>query len=214
MSSGRTRRFSCITYLNENQLNVCLLAHSSQIRYFAYAYHDKDIREDGTLKEPHIHLILVTYNACSVSAIRRWFSGFLDENGPITTTAQFCSDIFSMYDYLTHSTKECIALGKYLYDKSIIVTNDKDGYFQGSSESDLDNITLACEMLLRGEKVHDVAKIFGRDFILHYNTIKSYVNDVLRERKYGITLEQELEREFELEIYKLNYGERILNDGN
>ena len=117
MSSGRSRKFSCITYLSEIQLKVCLLAHSSQIRYYAYALHDKDIREDGTLKEPHIHLILITYNTCSISAIRRWFSGYVDNNGPITTTAQSCSDVFSMYDYLTHNTKECIALGKYQYDK-------------------------------------------------------------------------------------------------
>ncbi len=211
--SGRARKFSCITYLSEDQLKVCLLQHSLQVRYYAYAYHNKDLKEDGTPKEPHIHLVLVTYNTCSVSAIRRWFSGYVDSNGEITTTAQICNDVFSMYDYLTHNTKECREQGKYLYDKSIIETNDKQGYFRASAESEFDNITLASEMLIKGKEVQEVAKIFGRDFIIHYNTIKSYVNDVLRQRKYGISLEQELEREFELEIYKLNYGERILENG-
>lgn len=211
--SGRARKFSCVTYLSELQLEVCLLAHSLQIRTYAYAYHDKDVKEDGTIKEPHIHLVLVTYNPCTVSAIRRWFSGYVDSNGEITTTAQICNDVFSMYDYLTHNTKECREQGKYLYDKSIIKTNDKSGYFRASTESEFDNITLASEMLLKGEKVQDVAKIFGRDFIIHYNTIKSYVNDVLRQRNYGMTLENVLEREYELEIYKLNYGERNIDYG-
>lgn len=212
--SGRARKFSCITYLSEDQLKVCLMQHSSQIRVYAYAHHNKDLKEDGTPKQPHTHLIIVTYNPCTVSAIRRWFSGYVDSNGEITTTAQICNDVFSSYDYLSHNTKECREQGKYIYDKSIIKTNDKSGYFRGSAESEYDNITLATEMLLKGEKVQDVAKIFGRDFIIHYNTLKTYVNDVLRQRKYGMTLENVLEREYEMEIYKLNYGERTLDYGS
>lgn len=194
--SSRSRKFSCITYLSEIQLKVCLTKHISQIRCYAYAFHDKDIKEDGSLKEPHFHLIIITYNTCTLSAIRRWFSGYVDKNGDITTTAQKCSDVFKMYDYLTHNTPECVALNKYRYDKSIVITNDVR-YFQASSESEYDNILLASEMLLKGEKVQDVAKIFGRDFIIHYNTIKSYVNDVLRFRKYNMSLEDVLEYEYE-----------------
>lgn len=207
--SGRSRKFCCITYLNELQIKMRLLQHSNQIRVWAYALHDKDTKEDGTLKEPHYHLIIVTYTTCTVTAIRRWFSGFKDENGKdITTTAQICGDVYYMYDYLTHDTVDCREQGKYLYDKSIIQSNDVCGpsaYFRASEESNYDNITLAAEMLLKGETVQNVAKRFGRDFILHYTTIKSYVNDVLRYEKYGDTLENTLQREYDLELYKLNY---------
>ncbi len=208
-STGRARKFSCITYLSELQLQVCLLAHAEQIRCYAYAYHDKDVREDGTLKEPHIHLIIVTYNTCTVSAIRRWFKGYVDKNGDITTTAQICNDVFEMYDYLTHSTKEAREQGKYQYEKDIVKCNDtaiKTRYFQASAESEYDNITLATEMLLKGEKVRDLGKIFGRDFILHYSAIKNYCNDVLRFCKYGDTFEDILEKEYETEIELLNRG--------
>lgn len=204
-TSGRTRKFSCITYLSELQLKLKLLEHSNQIRCYAYAYHDKDTKEDGTLKEPHFHLIIITWNTCTCSSVRRWFSGYIDANGlDITTTAQKCSDPLAQYDYLTHNTPEAKAMGKYQYDKSIVQTNDKDGYFNASEQSEYDNITLAAEMLLKGVSVQDCGKRFGRDFILHYGTIRKYVNDVLRCQKYNHTLEYILDEEYEKEIERLN----------
>lgn len=177
-SSGRSRKFSCITYLSEQQLLLSLMRHHNQIRACAYAYHDKDVREDGSLKEPHFHIVIVTYNTCTLSSVRRWFSSFCDSNGEITTTAQICSDVFSMFDYLTHNTKECREQNKYLYDSSIVQIIGEKDYFQCSEKSSYDNITLACEMLLSGKTIHDCGKIFGRDFILHYGAIKTYLTDV------------------------------------
>lgn len=206
--SGRSRKFSLITYLDEGILKVILAKHREQVRVYAFAYHDMDRREDGTLKEPHIHLILVTYNACSVSAVRRWFSGLTDKNGlEITTTAQICSDVFSAYDYLTHSTREAREAGKYQYDKSIIRTNDVAGmssYFGGYVESNFDTITLAAEDLLHGASVHDLGRRYGRDFILNFSRIKDYISAVRSFEKYGYTLDNILEREHELEIIKLS----------
>lgn len=111
--SGRYRKFSCITYLTELQLQVRLLMHDNQIRAYAYAYHDKDVKEDGTPKEPHIHLLIVTHCTCTLSAIRRWFDGFVQNGKDVTTTAQKMTDEYEMYDYLTHSTLKAIAEGKY-----------------------------------------------------------------------------------------------------
>lgn len=176
--SGRVRKFSCITYLTEEQLLLCLVRHVNQIRSCAYAFHDKDTRDDGTLKEPHFHLVIVTYNTCTVSSVRRWFAGYCDSNGDITTTAQICSDVFTMYDYLTHNTRESIQQNKYRYDSSIVKIIGEQDYFQATERTEYDNITLACEMLLNGRTIHDCGKIFGRDFILHYNAIKTYLSDV------------------------------------
>ena len=52
--SGRYRKFSLITYLHQIQIELVLCKHCNQIRAYAYAYHDMDTNEDGTLKEPHI----------------------------------------------------------------------------------------------------------------------------------------------------------------
>lgn len=203
-SSARYRKFSCITYLTEIQIKLRLLEHSNQIRVYAYAYHDKDVREDGTFKEPHFHLIIVTYTTCTVSAIRRWFSGVKDSNGnEITTTVQNCTDVFEMYDYLIHDTVQARNAGKYKYDSSIRVTNDK-GYFKADEVSHWDNIVLASEMLLKGESIQDIGRRFGRDFIFHYGAIEKYVFRILEQRKYHESLEEIHQREYELEIARLN----------
>lgn len=176
-SSGRYRKFSCITYLDEEWLKLRLLQHERQIRAYAYAYHDKDVKEDGTLKESHIHLLIVTYNACSLSAIRRWFDGFVQDGKDVTTTAQKMTDEYEMFKYLTHDTLTARAENKYRYDKSIVKSNDL-GYFKANEQSNYDNIQLACEMLLKGTSLHDCGRMFGRDFILHYRAIKDYLCDV------------------------------------
>lgn len=200
----RSRRFSCITYLSELQLKMCIMRHINQIRVYAYAYHDKDVKDDGTLKEPHFHLIIVTYNTCTISAIRRWFSGYYDSNGEITTTAQVCSDVYTMYDYLTHNTREAIEQGKVRYDKEIIKTNDSGGYFQANEESDYDNITLALESLIKGIDIHTLCKRYGRDFILHYNAIKQVYCDITRCDRGNITLDDILEEEYQVNLKILN----------
>lgn len=175
--SGRYRKFSCITYLEENFLKLRLFQHEKQIRAYAYAYHDKDTNEDGTLKEPHIHLLIITYNTCTLSAVRRWFSGFVQDGKDVNTIVQKLTDEYEMYEYLIHNTLQAKFDGKYQYDKSIRKTNDPI-YWQAYEESNWDNVQLACEMLLKGTSIHDCGRMFGRDFILHYNAIKHYLTDV------------------------------------
>lgn len=178
--SKRYRKFSCITYLNETQLNRCLNEHSNQIRVYAYAYHDKDVREDGTLKGPHYHVILITYCTCTLSAVRRWFSGYVQNGKDVTTTAQNCTDVFEMYDYLIHDTLQAKSDGKYQYDASIRVTNDEE-YFKANDVSNFDNITLALCDLQNGVPLDDIAKRYGRDFIIHYGHLKTLFNDIQKQ---------------------------------
>ena len=146
--SIRTRKFSCITYLNQIQIETVLYKHWNQIRAYSYAYHDKDLKEDGTPKEPHTHLLIVTYNACTLSAVRRWFDGYTKDHKPVTTTAQKMTDEFEMYEYLIHNTVAAKAENKYQYDPKIRQSNNH-GYFKANEESNYDNIQLACEMILK-----------------------------------------------------------------
>ena len=181
---GRYRKFSCITYLTEDMLSICLLKHLRQIRVYAYALHDKDVDSNGELKQPHFHLILITYNTCTISAVKRWFNGYVDINGDINTFVEKCNDEYAQFDYLSHNTKECIAKGKYLYDKSIVKTNDRE-YFDAVLKSDFDTVTLATEMLLDGRPVREVGQIFGRDFILRYPAIRRYIADIWLQENSG-----------------------------
>ncbi len=185
----RSRKFGLISYLNKEQLDKCLLAHVLQIRCYEYIFHDKDIFDDidekenpqhisGTPKQPHFHLIIVTYNQCTLSAVKKWFRGYVDENGDINTLVQYCTDIDELDLYLTHEDKKSIARGKYIYPRSLVQCSDPN-YFSAKVDRNYDNSVLASEMLLRGVPIRTVAKIYGKDFIYHYNTIKQYVNDVL-----------------------------------
>lgn len=195
MANG-SRKFSLISYLNEEQIQKCLLSHGCQIRCYEYIYHDKDVFDDidekknpehksGTPKVPHYHILIVTFHQCTVSAIRKWFKGYVDSNGEITTTAQVMSDVYSMDEYITHDDKQSIARGKYRYPRSAVKSSDVN-YFQAKLESEYDNSTLIVEMLLRGVPIRQIVKMFGKDFIYHYSQIKQVVNDIQVCEKHNI----------------------------
>ena len=159
-------------------------------------YHDKDIYTEkdvydgcghvaGDLKQPHYHLIIITYNTCTISAVKRWFCGYIDENGPINTMPEICNDIYAYDDYLCHEDKKSIAEGKFHYNRDNVVYSNCD-FFKANEISEYDNSLLAAEMLLKGVPLRTVGKIFGKDIIYHYSQIKQYVNDVQVCEKHNI----------------------------
>ena len=194
--STRSRKFCAITYLNEFQIVKCLTEHLGQIRAYAYIYHDKDTYTEkdiydgcgyvlGDLKQPHFHLIIVTYNTCTVSAIKRWFGGYIDCNGPINTLPEICNDIYAYDDYLCHEDKKSISEGKFHYNREDVVYSNRD-YFKAHESAEYDNSTLAVEMLLRGVPIRTVMQVFGKDFVYHYSQIKQVVNDIQVCQKHNI----------------------------
>lgn len=182
MSNSRTRNFSLTSYLDAAKINLTLLAHENQIRFYAYILHDKDTNEDGTLKEPHYHIIIVTYNAKTVSAVRRWFYGWVDKEGKdINTLGQACNDIYNAYDYLYHKNQP----DKYQYDSDLIVSNNK-GHFLGSADTDIDSATQMLFDLVKGVSYRQMAKKYGRDFIFHYQALRVLGYDMIcEERVFG-----------------------------
>lgn len=177
-TNRRCRSFSLSTYLEKKQVSDVLLKHDKQIRAYAYIEHNKDITEDGKPKERHIHILLRSVNARTVEDIKNWFKGFTDINGlPVNTLGQEMHDISSSFEYLTHSTEQAIKDGKYQYDESDIVSNDLS-YFKENLSNDEDNISLALQELLEGIPLKEVAVKYGRDFIIHYQSIKMCFNDI------------------------------------
>lgn len=186
-SSTRTRKFSLVTYLPEDRLKLCLMNHANQIRVCAYALHDKDVYEQdkyddkgelihsaGEIKEPHIHIVLVTHCQCTVSAVQRWFYGWCDDKGiMINTLGQKAIDVNYCYDYLTHSDNKSRMEGKYLYDKSIIRCNDHD-YFKGDPKADWDNSQLIVDAMMNNVDYETLRHRFGRDFILNIEKYRYY----------------------------------------
>ena len=178
IENERSRKFSCVTYLSENQLVQCLNNAGDMIRGFAYCYHDKDINDDGTPKEPHTHFILWLYNQRTVKSIKNWFSGYKDEKGqPINTLVQVCHDIRSATEYLWHANDP----DKYQYSKDSVVYSDP-ALFEFPDTQTEDISILALDDLLSGVSVYDCAKKYGRDFIYHFVHISSVYFAVKGER--------------------------------
>lgn len=89
-------------------------------------------------------------------------------------------DITASFDYLTHDTEQAKAEGKHLYDKTDIITNNID-FFNNSATQEEDNMSLAlCEML-DGVPIREIAKKYGRDFIIHFHSIKELFNVIQRQ---------------------------------
>lgn len=174
----RYRNFCLMTYLNEQQIKTVLAGHDRQLKAHAYITHDKDKNENGELKQVHMHLLLALVNNTTCDAVRNWFKGFTDEKGqPINTLAQPMHDISGSFEYLTHNTEQAKAEGKYIYDD----TSVKGGnikYFQDTTLQEVDNLTLALDDLMNGIPLIEVAKRYGRDFIVHYGHIKTLYNDI------------------------------------
>ena len=179
--SKRDRAFCLTSYLNKSQVAECLLRHDRQIRAYAYIEHNRDKNEDGTPKENHIHILIKTVNGCTVDSVRKWFKGYTDSNElPINTLGQVMHDIDSSYDYLTHDTEQAKADGKTQYKKEEIISNDLQ-YFENHSLHDEDNISLALVEMCEGIPLQEIARKYGRDFIIHYQSIKMLFNDIQKQ---------------------------------
>lgn len=177
-SKRRCRSFSLVTYLDIFQVHDVILKHDKQIKAYAFIEHDRDCDDNGEIKPRHIHILLRLIQARTVADICNWFSGYFDDKGiGINTLGQEMHDISSSYLYLTHSTPQSLEEGKYQYSTNDIFTNDRE-YFEKASYNDEDNITLAVSELLEGKPLKEVSLKYGRDFILHYHSIRLLVNDI------------------------------------
>lgn len=177
ISNKRSRNFSIVTYLTKEQMQSVLNAHSNQIRAFAFIEHNCDIDENGLPKERHIHCIIKTFHQSTTSGICSWFRGFTDsKNMPVNTLAQIVFDISGCFEYLTHNTEVAIAEGKYLYSDDEVITNNAELFKNTAFEED--NLSLALDDMLNGIPLVDIAKKYGRDFIIHYGHIRTLFNDI------------------------------------
>lgn len=81
--------------------------------FYAFIKHDKDIEEDGSLKEPHYHLFIKYKGATTFSAVQKQFPG---------AHIEMSQSVVASVQYLTHQNKPEKAL--YLGDD--IITNNKE----------------------------------------------------------------------------------------
>jgi hypothetical protein len=119
-SEQRARTF----FLTINQQAKCYkhvkeIIFQSEPIFYAFILHDKDIAEDGTLKEAHYHVVLSYKNPKTETAVRNLFEGAHEE---------VARSISNTCKYLLHVTPEASDDGKHQYEISEAISNNPD-YF-------------------------------------------------------------------------------------
>lgn len=163
----RFYNFSVVTYLEESVF-LPFLQNMPNLKHYAYAFHDRDIDENGKLKESHTHILLLFSNNRTISSVCKAFPR--GQN----TFAQPLFDKCKAFEYLTHENDE----DKYHYPKSII-KSDCFNYFvdlcNGKEKSDVDEKTIAIlKDIIANVPPFLLLERWGRDVVMNYKKYKEF----------------------------------------
>ncbi len=106
-TAKRSRKFCLTSYIDPESLEgyICSLPW---VQHWAMATHDRDVDNEGKLKEKHTHILLYTYDAKTASAILKNFDRFSNmlyqgtETPPQNTRVQILHDVVHQWRYLLH----------------------------------------------------------------------------------------------------------------
>lgn len=159
----KTRKFSLVSYLPREKIEAIININDRMISRYAYILHDKDKDE-----QPHFTIILYTYQATTISAVRRWF--YLVDSSQ-NTLAQAIKDETNAYDYLTHANDP----DKYQYNVKEITS--KGFNFFHPEEDDDRSYKILTELYL-GVPLMELARRYKKDFIYRYRAYKELLEDI------------------------------------
>ena len=145
---------------------LSFLDKSSYIDHYAIIYHDSDDCE------PHYHFLLCLARSRRLSDVLN----SIKKEGSSNVLLESCSSPSSIVRYFVHADNP----DKYQYSVDSIVSDIDLSYFDSLSreKSVKDDYVLNAFLdLLDGLPVVDCSKKYGRDFIIHYNHIKSLLLD-------------------------------------
>lgn len=160
---SKTRFISLITYHDAKTIEVILNDKKNMVVGYCYILHDKDLKEDGSIKEPHIHLCIRLTTSREPEEICRWFK--------INEINTFAERVFSraeVINYLTHKNNP----EKFQYPiESIVNRNGIESFAENGND--------ALEMYLdafNGIIPREMVRKYGRDFLYHHKQIYELVN--------------------------------------
>lgn len=169
---ARSRYFSLVTYLSEEQIKATMDHYKDYIDSALYILHDKDIvqKTDDTagdlLKEAHTHILLRSYEATTASAVKKWFMRFRfsDENGLINTMVEICDSVGSARDYLTHKNDP----DKYQYSTADVLEFGRGWECFNHASRCADDCLDIIDRLSEGASLRQLVREYGRDFVYNY----------------------------------------------
>lgn len=172
----RDRNFFCEVYYDRELLKCLLIHYSKDIKRWAFATHDKDVKSDGTLKVAHTHVYLEFYNKKSLLQVRELLKA---DNQNVL--AQVSNNRVGSLQYLIHRN----APEKFQYDPDIVTCSpnfDYDIYLDVTFTPREKSLSAMAEALLNGVSVLELMHTYGDYFIINYHKLKELVIDLRSEQ--------------------------------
>lgn len=171
-----SRRFNIRTYVKSDIVDR-FLKTAPWVQYWAYCYHDKDVYDDGSPKEPHTHILLYTYHQKTTSAIGKIFERLDAQTRsegakPEKTHVEIMRDTTGSWRYLRHLDNP----EKYQYAEDVRVANVKDWWFRyersdGLNDASSNRALAMFDDRLNGLNPHDFIERYGRDGLMLLNRV-------------------------------------------
>lgn len=176
----RVRAFALELYASPEHWGTLL----QEAEHYAYIFHDKDVKEDGSFKTPHYHLLLRFPNAKTKSAVRKLTT--IDSlDADTTINFQRLINSKSMYQYLMHNTKEARDAKKTPYDESLVIADDKTYWNDVTSFKSGENEAFLEDLLNPQLSQRAMAVKYGRDYIRNYTKYNDFALVIQAEKARG-----------------------------
>ena len=171
-AAARSRKFSLSSYIPLDDIER-FLKSARWIQHYAYAYHDKDVKADGTPKEPHTHILLYTYDGKSSSAICKIFNRYAqsicaNDAKPEQTLCEIMVDSVHMWRYLLHLDDP----DKYQYEESRRICDDV-GYWKSMERTECltectsNKALQIMQDLEDGISTMEMVRRYGREWVIN-----------------------------------------------
>ena len=155
--------FRIITYAREEEFQN-LLKYGTK---WEYIFHDKDVKEDGTLKEPHWHINIILREWKTIKGVCNLIEG--SQN----SLAIPMNDKRDAHEYLTHKNDP----DKFQYSENLIKSSEKKLWKEIESKTDENEnfieIVESQAMTLREKAIR-----LGKDYIKNYFKYESFIKEM------------------------------------
>lgn len=169
------QEWSCVSYLNEEQLQECILHffRTGLLHHYMYIYHNKDDNE------PHFHLALFFTDNVKYYQVLRGFCGYLDDRGnAINTMCDPAHHPEALYDYFLHQSEKSKVDGKASYSEEDLRSDNLDFFKNYQPKLKIDKVGNAMSDLMSGCSLPDCISKYGRDFVIYYSRYKELLFDL------------------------------------
>lgn len=177
-TKSRIRAFSLSTYIEDICALETFIKRAPWISHFAYCTHDRDTYANGERKPTHTHILLHTYNAMTVSAVRKRFNVLarsLNPDNPQNTLGKGLGDAVHMWRYLRHLDNP----EKAQYEEHERVCDDYSYWYKLEKTSGMNDSSnnLGLAMLtdyMNGIHPLEFAHRYGKEGIYHYTHFQKF----------------------------------------